>query len=199
MNVGSMIISTLVNDLPCEAVNMSFVFVDEHDHSETLTQEQEALMREYDSEEALMRELGSGLEVPTQEHDSSKALMRELVSGLEVPTQEHDMKEVLTRELGSGLELPTREHVIGLDARFQHEAWFCGLKHEDKVACVGTHGFCHANGEGAVVSSDLCAPVGKRICMVRAHDWFDFRDERSVEHQVEPFLSYLATSAIAGG
>ena len=49
----------------------------------------------------------------------------------------------------------------------------------------------NANDEGAVVSSDLCAPVGKRICMVRAHDWFDFRDERSVEHQVKPFLSYL--------
>ena len=191
MNVGSMIISTLVSDLSCEHVD-KFVFVDEHDRCETLTQEQEALMREYDSEEALMRELGSGLEVPTQEHDSSKALMRELVSGLEVPTQEHDMKEVLTRELGNGLEVPTREHVIGLDAQVPHEAWFCGLKHGDKIACVGTLASAmNANDEGAVVSSDLCAPVGKRICMVRAHDWFDFRDERSVEHQVEPFLSYL--------
>ena len=26
---------------------------------------------------------------------------------------------------------------------------------------------------------------------MRAHDWFDFRNELSVEHQVEPFLSYL--------
>ena len=69
-------------------------------------------MREYDSEEALMQELGSGLEVPMQEHEcSSEALMRELGSDLEVPTQEHD-SEVLTRELGSGLEVPTREHVM---------------------------------------------------------------------------------------
>ena len=44
--------------------------MDEHDRSDTLTQEQEALMREYDSEEALMRDLGSGLKAPTQEHDS---------------------------------------------------------------------------------------------------------------------------------
>ena len=79
MNVGSMIISTLVSDLSCEHVGR-FVFVDEHDRSDTLTQEQEALMREYEvNSEALMRELGSGLEVPTQEHDSSEALMRELV------------------------------------------------------------------------------------------------------------------------
>ena len=70
MNVGSMIISTLVSDLSCEHVDR-FVFVDEHDRSETLTQEQEALMREYEvNSEALMRELGSGLEVPTQKHDS---------------------------------------------------------------------------------------------------------------------------------
>ena len=108
----------------------------------------------------------------------------------EVPTQEHDM-EVLTRELGSGLEALTREHKFGLDAQVPHEAWFCGLKQCDKVACVGTYGLCHANGEGAVVSSDLCAPVGKRICMVRANNWFDFRNELSVEHRVEPFLSYL--------
>ena len=41
MNVGSMIISTLVSDLSCEHVD-KFVFVDEHDRCETLTQEQEA-------------------------------------------------------------------------------------------------------------------------------------------------------------
>ena len=83
------------------------------------------------------------------------------------------MKEVLTRELGSGLEVPTREHVIGLDVRFPHEAWFYGLKHGDKVACVGTLASAmNANDESAVVSSNLCAG---RICMVRAHDWFDER------------------------
>ena len=88
----------------------SFVFVDEHDRSESLTQEQEALMREYEQvSEALMRELGSGLEVPTQEHCSSEALMRELGSDIDVPTQELG-SEVLTRELGSDLEVPTREH-----------------------------------------------------------------------------------------
>ena len=115
----------------------------------------------------------------------------ELGSGLEVPTQEQNSEEVLTRELGSGLEALMREHKFGLDAQVPHEAWFCGLKHGDKVACVGIHGTCPANGDCAVVSSDLCAPVGKRICMVRAHDWLDFRNELSVEHQVEPFLSYL--------
>ena len=44
------------------------------------------------------------------------------------------MGEVLTRELGSGLEVPMREHEFGLDARVPHEAWFCGLKHGDKMA-----------------------------------------------------------------
>ena len=142
MNVGSMIISTLVSDLSCEHVD-KFVFVDEHDRCETLTQEQEALMREYDSEEALMQELGSGLEVPMQEHEcSSEALMRELGSDLEVPTQEHD-SEVLTRELGSGLEVPTREQVIGLDAQVPQEAWFCGLKHGDKIALCWHTCQCH--------------------------------------------------------
>ena len=145
MNVGSMIISTLVSDLSCEHVGR-FVFVDEHDRSETLTQEQEALMREYDSEEALMRELGSGLEVPTQEHDDSEALMKELGSGLEVPMQEHCSNEALMRELGSGLEVPTQEHDMkevltrelggGLEAlRFRREninlVWMLGfhMKH----------------------------------------------------------------------
>ena len=66
---------------------------------------------------------------------SSEALMRELGSGLEVPTQGHDMGEVLTREVGSGLEVPTREHEFGLDAPVPHDAWFCGLKHGHTCQC----------------------------------------------------------------
>ena len=48
-----MIINTLVSDLSCEHV-AKFVFVDEHDRCETLTQERRLLMREYDGEEVLM-------------------------------------------------------------------------------------------------------------------------------------------------
>ena len=111
------------------------MFVDEHDRNETLTQE-----------------LGSGLEALMREHEvSSEALMRELASGLEVPTQEHNSEEVLTRELGSHPEVPTREHEFGLDAQVPHETWFCGLKHGDKIACVGTLASAmNANGDGAV-------------------------------------------------
>ena len=87
------------------------------------------------SSEALLRELGSGLEVPTQECDSGLDVLRqELGSGLEALMREHDTsEEVLTRELGSGLEVLTREHEFGLDAQVTHETWFCGLKHGDKL------------------------------------------------------------------
>ena len=46
----------------------------------------------------LMRELGGGLEVPTQEHDDSEALMQELGSSLEVPMRELEHKlQTVTR------------------------------------------------------------------------------------------------------
>ena len=50
---------------------------------------------------------------------------------------------------------------------------------------------------GAVVSYDLCAPVGKRVCMVRAHNCFDFRNELSVEHH-RAFFELLRPLLFAG-
>ena len=96
------------------------------------------------------------------------------------------------------------EHDCGLDALL-HETWSCGLKQGGEVARVGRCAMSACDegavvgqdlcaptcDDGAVVSKDLCASNGKRIALVRAHDWFDERNELSVEHQVEPYLKYL--------